>query len=448
MLESVSVAVLPRAPGPSALSPAGILRQVRDPLGYWTDVAREYGPVARLPFDRPPAYLLGGPEEIGQVHLRTGKEFDKGYEDDPLYPLLGNGLVNSEGEFWRRQRRLVQPAFHRERIDAYARTMVSRTERMLGGWREGERRDAHEEMMRLTLGIVAETLFGVEIEGEAGAVGRAISEGIDEAERESRRVVRLPAWVPMAGRGRLRRAVEALDRVVLRIIAERRIEGKDRGDLLSMLLAAQDEDGAGMTDRQLRDEAMTLFIAGHETTALALTWTWALLSRHAAVEEALLAELREVLDGRSPTVADVRGLRYAEAVIKESMRLYPPIPVVARRANRDVEIGGYLVPSGTQLVMCPWIVQRDARYFPAPETFDPSRWLGDATEGLPKFAYFPFGGGPRKCIGTAFAMVEATLLLATIAQKFRLQADGPVVPEASIVTVRPRHGVPVRLISR
>ena len=261
-------------------------------------------------------------------------------------------------------------------------------------------------------------------------------------------MVRLPGWVPVAGRGRLRRAVEALDRVVLGIIAERRIEGMDRGDLLSMLLSAQDEDGTGMTDRQLWDEAMTLFIAGHETTALALTWTWALLSRHAAVEEALLAELREVLDGRSPTVTDVSGLRYTEAVIKESMRLYPPVPVVARRATRDVEIGGYLVPSGTQLVMSPWIVQRDASYFPAPETFDPARWLGDATKGLPKFTYFPFGGGPHKCIGTTFAMVEAALLLATIAQKFRLRADGPVVPEASIVTVRPRHGVPVRLVSR
>ncbi len=421
----------------------------RDQLDSFARLAREYGDVVRMPFGKPPTYLLAGPEEIGHVHLRTGREFDKGYGEDRF---MGNGLVNSEGDFWRRQRRLVQPAFRRERIDAYAETMVSRTGRMLERWqtRSGEQAhlDAHAEMMRLTLGIVVETLFDAEVEGETDAVGRAIDVGTREAAREVLDFFTLPEWVPTPGRARARRAVKELDRVVLGMISERRAEGHDHGDLLSMLLAAQDDEGVGMSDRQLHDEAMTLFLAGHETTASTLTWAWVLLAENPKVEKALHNELDEVLGGRRPTVADVPALRYADAVIKEAMRLYPPVPMVACRAAREVELKGYRVPTGTQLLMSPWVVQRDPRFFDGPEEFRPTRWLGDAVKGLPDYAYFPFGGGPRKCIGFTFATMEAILILATVAQSVEVRVDGPIAADASAFAVRPRDGVPFRAVPR
>ena len=438
----------PLPPGPSIKDLPGFLWGMkRDQLGWLARAAREHGDVVKLPFGKPPTYLLAGPQEIGRVHLRTGKEFDKGYDDDPF---LGNGLVNSEGEFWRRQRRLVQPAFHRERINAYAETMVSRTERMLKRWRETAREtqlDAHAEMMHLTLGIVVETLFDAEVEDEADAVGKAIVAGTEEASRDMRRVVRLPEWVPTPGRRRTRRAVEELDRVVLGMIAARRAEvekGEDRGDLLSMLLAARDEDGVGMPDRQLRDETMTLFLAGHETTASALTWAWVLLAENPGARRALHREIGEALGGRRPGVEDVPRLRYTGAVVKEAMRLYPPVPMVARRAAEETEVGGYRVPVGTQLLMSPWVVQRDRRFFPEPERFEPSRWLDGSADGLPDYAYFPFGGGPRKCIGTTFATIEAVLILATV----EVRVDGPIATDASAFAVRPRHGVPFWAVAR
>ena len=438
-------ALAPGPPGPAGLPLVGILPQFgRNPLGSLTRIARRHGDVARLPLGKHPTYLLSGPAEIERVHQQTGREFRKGYGEGPL---LGNGLVTSEGEFWRRQRRLAQPAFHRERVDAYGATMVARAERLLAGWRDGERRDLHAEMTRLTLGVVAKTLFEAEVTGEADTVGRALTVALRESQREETRIIRLPARLPTPGRHRLRRAVADLHRIVAGIIARRQASGRDHGDLLSMLIAARDDDGAGMSDRQLRDEVMTLFLAGHETTANALSWTWLLLSRHPEVEAALLAELRAVLGGRAPALADLPRLRYTDATLREAMRLYPPVWLVSRQPLAEVELGGYRLPAGADLWMSPWVVQRDPRFFPDPKRFDPARWLGDQAPAPPRFAYFPFGSGPRKCIGAAFAEMEMALVLATIAQRFGARIDGPVAIEAA-TTIRPRHGLPATLSAR
>ncbi len=445
-------------PGPKGWPLLGVVPQfVRDPPGYLVRVAREHGDVARLPIGRGEVFLLSGPKEIEYAHLHTGREFKKGYQNDlGTRLLLGNGLVTSDGEFWRRQRRLAQPAFHRERINAYGEIMVSYTERMLAGWHDGERRDAHDEMMRLTLAIVLKTLFDRD-PGEAGAddgansaIGAAVSTAMAEWMSETARGAVLPAHIPTPGRARLRRTAAAIDAAVADVIAAHRERGDDRGDLLSMLLAARDEDGNPMSDAQLRDEAVTLYLAGHETTALALSWTFALLARYPGVEASLWDELTDVLGGRPPTVADVPRLRYTDAILKETLRLYPPAWMVARTTAAEVTVSGYTLLPETQVWMSPYAVQRDPRFWPAPEIFDPQRWLNGAADAAPAFAYFPFGGGPRKCIGTTFAQLEGVLLLATIAQRFRLHVLGPVVPQAA-VTLRPsakKGGVPVRLVAR
>lgn len=440
------LAPAPHAPGPAGWPLVGVVPQLAaDSLGFLTHVAREYGDVARLPLGTRPTYLLSSPADIEYVHLHTGREFNKGYGTDPF---LGNGLVNSEGGFWRRQRRLAQPAFHRERIAAYAGMMTERTAWLLATWRGGERRDAHADMMRLTLGIVTETLFGADVETEAATIGEAVSTGITALTRETMRIIPLPRQLPTPTRVRMRHAAATLDRVIGKMIAARRAEGGDHGDLLSMFLAARDDDGSGMTDAQLRDEAMTMFLAGHETTANALTWTWMLLSRYPGVEASLLTELHTVLGGRVPTLADAPRLRYTDAVIKEAMRLYPPVPLVARQPINDTVIGGYHIPAGSDLWMSQWVTQRDPRFWPDPEAFDPTRWLNGSGDAAPPFAYFPFGGGPRKCIGVTFAAMEAVLVLATIAQRFALRVQGPVTVEATVFTARPKGGLPVQIVAR
>lgn len=435
-------------PGPAGYPIVGSLPNfARDPLGFLEHCAREYGDVVRMPLGRSPLWLLSHPDDIELVHVRSTRGFDKGYGFKD--PLLGNGLVNSEGDFWRRQRRMIQPAFHKRRIDAYGETMVARTERMLERWRDGRTIDVHAEMMRLTLGIIAQTMFGAEVEGEEGAVAQALSAAMDGETGAG--FLELPEWVPTPGRLRTKRAVEELDRVVLGIITERRAAaeaGEDRGDLLDMLLAAQDEDGARMTDRQLRDEVMTVFLAGHETTANALTYAFFLLSRNPGAEKALLYELGEVLGGEAPDPSDARRLPYAEAVFKESMRLYPPVWVVSRVATEETEIGGYRVPAGTELATSQWVVHRDGRFYEEPLEFRPTRWLeGDPglEKRIPRYAYFPFGGGPRQCIGNSFATMEAVLVLAMVAQRFRLEVppDHRLELQPS-VTIRPKGGLPAR----
>jgi cytochrome P450 len=455
---AIRVPVRPAAGAPKPDFLVGHLLQItRGQLDFLRHVARDYGDVVPVRYGPQTVVLLQHPDLIEEVLVTQQRNFAKGRFYRLLGPLLGEGLLTSEGELWRRQRRLAQPAFHRERVAAYGDTMVALTERLLEGWRPGEVRDVHADMMRVTLEIVVKTLLDADAAGEASAVGEALPVALHELNGlMNSPAFLLPEAVPTPGKWRLTRAVRRLDDVVYRIIRERRAAPGDRGDLLSMFMAAQVEpeesrDPAGapptrMTDRQLRDEVMTIMLAGHETTALALTWTWYLLSEHPAVDERLREELGRELGGRPPAVGDLPRLRYAELVLTEAMRLYPPIPIIGRQAIAACELGGYPLPAGTPVSFAQWSVHHDPRFYDEPEAFRPERWADGLARRLPRFAYFPFGGGPRLCIGNAFAMMEATLLLATIAQRFRprLVPGHPVVPVPSL-TLRPEHGMRMRL---
>jgi cytochrome P450 len=419
-----------------------------DPLGYFTGLMREYGDIVSLRVLNFRILLLNHPDHIEDVLVNHPRKFIKGRVLLANKRVFGRGLLTSEGDFWLRQRRLAQPAFHRARIAGYASTMVEYTERLLHEWQDGEERDIHKEMMRLTLQIVGKTLFDADVERDAQDIGKSM-ELLLELSANFRRTIFIPHWVPTPTNLRMERAIRQIEKVLYRMIAEKRASGRDSGDLLSMLLAAQDEDGSRMTDQQLRDEAITLFLAGHETTANTLSWTWWLLAQNPAVEAKLHAELRTVLAGRSPSLDDLPKLVYTNHIITESMRLYPPAWGTARTAIEDHEIAGYAVPKGSGVSFAQWTVHRDPRWYDAPEEFRPERWDGDLLKRIPRFAYFPFGGGPRQCIGNSFALMEAALTLATIAQqyRFRLVPGHPVVPLASI-TLRPRYGIRVVLESR
>jgi cytochrome P450 len=436
-------------PGPSPDSRSGSFRNYsRDPLGFLPTLGREYGDIVTMRFYKFRVYYVNHPDYIEEVLVNQARKFIKGRILRANKGLFGNGLLTSEGDFWLRQRRLAQPAFHRARIAAYAETMVRLAERMLEGWRDGESRDVHAEMMRLTLQIVSKTLFDADVDADVQEVNRAL-EAIMEHNSDFRRLILTPSWLPTLRNIRAALATRRLNKIIYRIIGQRRAEGRNAGDLLSMLLHAQDEDGSRMTDRQLRDEVITLFLAGHETTALSLSWTWWLLAQHPQVEAKLHAELEATLGGRTPALEDLPKLRYLDHVVTESMRLYPPAWGMARLAIEDAEIGGYKIRKGSGVSLSQWVVHRDPRWYESPEEFQPERWEGDLLKRLPRFAYFPFGGGPRQCIGNTFALMETALILATIAQKFRLRLvpGHAVVPIASI-TLRPRHGIRVTLEAR
>ncbi len=413
-----------------------------DPLAVFTGWAREFGDIFYYRAGWIHVYFLNSPELIESVLVTNQQNFRKDRVIQNSRWFLGQGLLTSEGGEWLRQRRLSQPAFHRERLALYARIINACAEEMLDSWKDGENRDVHQEMMQLTLRVVAKVLFSVDVKNESKEVAAALNLLMKHS---SGARMLLPPWVrylPLPFLIRVRRAVRQLDEVVYRIIRERRRSENDNGDLLSMLMSARDEDGSRMTDRQLRDEVMTFLLAGHETTALSLSWAWFLLSENPEAENKLHHELARVLDGKNPSFEDLPRLCYTEAVVKESVRLYPPAWSLARTAAEDFEIGGYLVPAGSNVVMSQWIMHRDPRFFPSPEQFDPGRWFEEHTQRLPRFAYFPFGGGPRYCVGASFAMMEATLLLAAIAQRFRLRMvpGHKVVPVPSI-TLRPKYGI-------
>jgi cytochrome P450 len=422
----------------------------RDVLGFFAACAREHGDVVPIRVPRRRLVLLSHPDLIEEVLVSHARRTTKTVLLQALRPVLGDGLLLSEGDTWLRQRRLIQPAFHRQRIAAYGDVMAGHADRAMAAWRDGQTRDVHADMMAVTQAIVAKTLFDADVSDAAWDVGQALHVLMDDFSRRRTRLFELPAFVPTPGRRRARRAVEALDRLVYGIIAARRASGEDRGDLLSMLLHAQDaDDGSRMTDRQVRDEIMTLFLAGHETTAVSLSWTWYLLARHPEVEARLVEELRGVLGGRLPTVGDLPRLRYTEMVVTESMRLYPPAYTITRRVAEPLEVGGHAIAPETVLVMSQWVVHRDGRWFDEPAAFQPDRWENDLAKRLPRYAYFPFGGGPRLCIGNTFALMEATLLLATIAQRFGFRlAPGAVVKPMLSVTLRPAEGIPMILSAR
>ena len=436
-------------PGPPSKSLTGAFKDYsRNPLGYLPRLAQQYGDIVTMRYYNFRVYFVSHPDYIEEVLVTQNRKFIKGRILRANKRLFGNGLLTSEGDFWLRQRRLAQPAFHRARIATYADTMVRYTLRLLAEWKSGTECDIHSEMMRLTLQIVAKTLFDADVDREARQVGHAL-EAIMELNSDFRKLILTPTWMPTLRNIRAAIATRRLDKIIFRIIGQRRATGKDAGDLLSMLLTAQDEDGSRMNDRQLRDEAMTIFLAGHETTANALSWTWLLLAQNPTVEAKLHAELDAVLAGRAPSLDDLARLPYCGHVITESMRLYPPAWGMARVAIEDVEIGGYPIPKGCGVSLAQWVVHRDPRWYDAPLDFRPERWEGDLLKRLPRFAYFPFGGGPRQCIGNSFATMEATLLLATIAQHFRIRMvpDHPAVPIPSI-TLRPRYGIRATLHAR
>jgi cytochrome P450 len=439
-------------PGPRGLN---LLRHSltfgHDWSGFLTRCARQYGDVIFFRFLNVPICLVAHPDGIEQVLVRNHANFLKSRDYRALKPVLGNGLLTSEGEFWQAQRKLIQPAFRHENIVTYARIITDSAAAMLAGWRDGETRDVHEEVMSATLDIVAKSLFGSDVSGEARGVGQAVAVVMEQFIGQANMAFVLPDRIPIPKSARLRRSMKHLDNVVYRLVRARRQAAHHDTDLLGTLLETQDECGSGMTDVQLRDEIMTLFLAGHDTTANALTWTWYLLAKNPEKEEALFAELRDVLGNRAPTAADLPRLPYTEMVVKESMRLYPPAWGVGRRAIGDFEIDGYTIPAGTNFFLLQWVTQRDPRFFLDPERFDPERWRNDPirTGKLPRFAYFPFGGGPRVCIGAAFAMMEATLLLAAIAQRFRLTlAPGQTIEPLFSVTLRPKNGLRMQLHAR
>ncbi len=428
-----------RSPKPRLIT--GHLTQfAQDPLDFMTRCVRDHGDLVPLRFLHEPGWVVGHPDYIEQL-LATGyRDYIKHalFREPVMRRLLGQGLVTSEGEFWVRQRRLAQPAFHRERINAYADVMVAYTERLLAEWRPGQECDAAAEMMRLTLQIVAKTLFDVEIAGETDEAGRSLRVLMEAFQAGWGVFGVLDNVLPTPNRIRTERAIARLNRMVLDIIRRRRASGRDTGDLLSMLLTAQDDDGAGMSDRQLRDETTTFFFAGHETTALALSWTWYVLATHPEIEARFHAELDSVLAGRSATLADLPRLQLTERVVKESMRLYPPLWAIGRGAKVEVELGGHRFPAGTQFTFAQWVLHRDPRWWKDPETFDPDRWLPERAAEVPRYAYFPFGAGPRGCIGNHFAMMEAVLVLATIGKRYRLVLvpGQEIIPRPSI-TLRP-----------
>src|SRR5215470_15872102 len=436
-------------PGPGGSTFAFLFgERRRDPLGFFTKITRDYGDVANLKLFDFRTLFINHPNDIEDVLVNKARKFEKGRVMKANMRLFGEGLLTSEGDFWLRQRRLAQPAFHRERIAAYAATMVEYAERAMRGWKSGEVRDIHEDMMQITLQVVGKTLFDADLTRDVHEVGETLKILLKLAADFGKSIL-IPLWVPTLRNLRARIGIRRIEKIIYRIIAQKRAEGRDTGDLLSMLLAVQDEDGSRMTDKQVRDETITLFLAGHETTANALSWTFWLLAQNAEAEKKFFAELDTALRDHVPAVEDIPRLIYTGHVLTESMRLYPPAWGIARLVKEEVEVAGYKLVPGNGVAFAQWVVHRDPRWFQEPLKFLPERWEGDLAKRIPRFAYFPFGGGPRQCIGNSFALMEATMILATVAQKFRfrLAENHPVKPLASI-TLRPAHGIRATLEAR
>ncbi|HKI34571.1 MAG TPA: cytochrome P450 [Gemmataceae bacterium] len=434
----------------------GALHQIQNrPLDFYSAVWRQCGRYVRIRA-LPGAwfYLLTHPDGIEHVLQKNPKNYRKpDVLIKPVRLLMGNGLFSSEGDFWLRQRRLMQPAFHRQQIAALSRQMATAATALVEQWDRGESGrviDVVPDMMRLTLGIASTTLFSHDVSGEADTLGRAFRVVFEYISRRMNSKMTLPLWVPTAGNRAVRHAKELLDRVVMEVIEGRRRHGPGPGDLLDLLLAARDEEsGSGMTDQQLRDEVLTLLTAGHDTMGAALSWTWHLLGQRPDVQEALADEARGRLGGRPPEFDDLPHLPLARAVFDESLRLYPPAPGVVRETIHPDEIAGRPVPAKAAVLIYLYITQRDPEFWEEPERFKPERFLPGAPAGRPKFAYLPFGGGPRVCIGNTFALAEGPLVLAALAQRFRLVPvpGADVVPDPTF-TLRPKNGVRMTLHRR
>lgn len=421
---------------------------MRDQLSYMT-AAAEHGPVVSLPllFQR---YVLVLDPALIQRSLAQGHTvMRKDRFTHELSRVLGQGLVTSEDELWRKQRKLVAHAFIPRRIRTYAESMMDATRRSLDDWSDGQEIPIHKAMAELTLDIVGRTLFDADVRGTAHEVGHALEVISDFYALVLESPIQPPEWWPSPGMFRFRKAVRNVDRIIGGIIEDRRRSGEDRGDLLSALLQAQDDEGGGMSDQQLRDECITLFLAGHETTSIALANTLYLLSLHPEIEARVYEEAVSVLGDRGATSEDYPQLELVERVIKESMRLYPPVYTIGRELTEDFELGAYTLNKGDTLLFVQWVTHRSADNFENPLTFDPDRWLPERAKSIHKYAYFPFGGGPRICIGNHFAMMEAVLVLATLIREYRFELlPGQTLELQAAVTLRAAKDVQMRLVSR
>jgi cytochrome P450 len=423
----------------------------RDPLDFMLGLAREYGDISTFRVGRERVFFVNSPEGVRDVLVNHYDNFLKGRGRTRGKQLVSEGLLLSEGELHRRQRRLAQPAFHRQRIASYAEEMCAAASRASGRWRDGQALDLWPEMLRLTLSIVGRTLFGADVESETDEVGAAIRDVMTRF-----RAFKLPGSnlldrVPTPQMLHLRRGQRRLRGLIFKLIEERRRDGRDRGDLLSMLLAAEGGgEGETMTPEQVWQEALTILIGGFDTIATALMWTFHALSQSPEAEARLHEELDSVLEGgRAASFEDLRRLQYTERVLCEGMRLYPPTWRLMRRAIRDFNVGGYCIPSGSLVVVCQYAMHRDARFFPEPERFDPDRWTPEARAARHPYTFFPFGGGSRRCIGEAFAMTEGVLLLATLARGWRMRpAEGHRVEPFAEILLRAKWGMRVRLERR
>lgn len=443
----------PKLKGPKGTLLGGCAESLKnEPLDFLERCQAEFGNVVPLNIGPYKMLFIAEPELIQSVLVTDAQNFIKDAALNKNREFFGNGLLSSEGDYWKRQRKLAAPAFSPKRLEAYSKDMVAFADKQITEWQDGQVIEIQHEMMELTLKIVTKALF----DSELGEVNQELEDALTSAQRHladrmnEPLILMLPEWLPFPTNVQLHKSIEIVDKVVYGLIAQRRGKTQGRNDLLSILLSAQDtDDGSTMTDKQIRDEVFTLFFAGHETTALTLTWTLYLLALNPEVEAKLYAEIKQVLGGKLPTIGDYINLPYTEKVIKESLRLRPPVWAIGREAVKDCFVGEYPVEKGSAVLMSQWIAHRDKRYFANPECFLPERWTEQFTESLPKFAYFPFGGGPRVCIGNTFAMVESVLILATIVQRFHLDlVSNEPVELSPAVTLRTKYGIKMKLTKR
>ncbi|MBO8170285.1 MAG: cytochrome P450 [Bacillaceae bacterium] len=443
-----------KIPGPKGFPITGNLFRFRnEPLAFLTESAHKYGDMVRIRLGPTRhVYLINHPDYIKEVLVDKKDAFRKSLGLQIAKKFLGEGLLTSEGKEHMRQRRLMQPAFKPDRISQYADTMAEYGEKLADSWQDGEQRNITRDMMDVTLRIIVRTMFSIDMKQDPHDIGKALEVGLKYIIDKTRTLIDIPDRIPTRRNRQFKRAGQTLNQAIYTILEERRQNGpQDNGDLLSMLMNARDEkSGTGLTDELIRDQVMTIFLAGHETTANTLSWTWYLLSQHPEVEQKFHVELDRVLGNRLPTADDVSRLTYTRQVIQESMRLYPAAWIIGREALREVEIGGHSFDKGDTLLMSQYVMHRNPKYYEQPDRFMPERFAGDLLEKNPPFAYFPFGGGPRVCIGNHFALLESTLLLAVIGQKFKLRLidnHHPVEPEP-LITLRPKNGLYMKVLKR
>ena len=447
-MTKAEVSERPQIPGPKGLSLfKALLEFARTPLEFCLKYAEEYGDIVSLGVGSTQTYLFNHPDLIDEVLSKQNQNCIKDYSYRALQDVLGNGLLLSHGDPWKSHRRLMQSAFSRDRLASYAKKVVADTDLMLENWRSPEVRDIHQEMSLLTIKIIMQAMFGIDATKTAKDIAKALNVIMLQYFHQAETLYLLPTWLLTLSNWQAYQAKQQLDEIVYNIVEQRR--QLPEADLLSVMLQAKDENGQQLSAKELRDEVITLLIAGHDTTANALTWTLMLLAQHPEVEAKLSAEIESVLNNRLPTIDDIAQLPYTEMVLKESMRLYPPAWILGRELICDCNISGYDFSRGTVIYFSQWAVHRSARFYNNPEQFNPDRWMDNLEQRLPRCAYFPFGAGARICIGKAFSMMETTLILARIVQKFRLA----LVSESAIellpsFTLRPKHGVKMAIANR